>query len=1177
MKKIYESGKWRCPIPKKLLLVMKLTAFLIIVLTMHVSATVYSQSKKLTLNMQGNSIKEVLQQIEAQSEYRFLYENEKVNLDTKVSIRVKDEVVENILKKLFGQDGISYSITENNLILINPSENQMKGIGKEPGSLQQQKPVSGKVTDSTGSPLPGVSVVVKGTTTGTISDANGNYSLSNLSVNAILQFSFVGMKTQEVAVGSKTTLNVALAEDAIGIEEVVAVGYGTQKKVNLTGSVGTINSKELEARPVQNAVQALQGKIPGLNITTRGNAGELNSGNNINIRGTGTIGAGSNASPLVLIDGMEGNLSNLNPQDIENISVLKDAAASSIYGSRAPFGVILVTTKKGKEGKVVVNYNNNFRWSTPTQVPQMANSLEFTHAYNDISANGGGAPMFNEANVKRIEDYYYGHLDPKDVMVPFTNGTGKWDYDYPNANTDWMNTYFRQWAPAQEHAASISGGGDKIKYYASTNYLDQDGLLRYGTDNYKRMSATANASVKVSEYVSVDVNTKFIRTIYDRPTMLDGGFYLNVLRRARPTRPLYDPNGRMANDINYVGVLRDGGRANDEEDWNYMQGRVNITPIKGWTIKAEFNYRTQNSFNHSDKKLIYSYLTDGVTPYRSALSVSNNSVAEFAYKSNFFSPNIYSDYENTFGKHNVKGLLGIQSENFFQRQFSASRNDMVTEEITELDKTTSATGYGISGNRADWATFGYFGRLNYDYDGRYLLEMNLRYDGTSRFREDKRWGLFPSVSAGWNVSKENFFMPISSIINFLKIRASFGSLGNQNTSLWYPTYSTVPIGMANGNWLLNGLKPNTASAPAAISSYLTWERIQSWNAGLDFGAVDNRLSGSIDYFRRYTLDMVGPAPTLPAVFGTAVPKINNTDLVTSGFELSIGWKDKIGDFSYGVQASLADSKTKITRYPNETRSIDTYRSGVETGQIWGYVTKGLARTNEEMDTHIATLPNGGQNAFAGNWKAGDIMYSDLNGDKKISAGSGTESDHGDLTVIGNSNPRYLYGLNLDFAWKGIDLSLFWQGVAKRDYMAPADNMVFWGPVGSAWWSTILTDHLDYFRTEASPLGSNTNAYFPRAMFGNQNHQPQTRYLQDASYLRLKNLQIGYTLPRAWTAKAGISSFRIFFSGENMLTYTKLRKTLDPETVGLGGNGNNTTVGTVYPLSQVFSMGLNINF
>ncbi len=483
MKKIYESGKWRCPILKKLLLVMKLTAFLIIVLTMQVTATVYSQSKKLSLNMQGNSIKEVLQQIEAQSEYRFIYENEKVNLDTKVSIRVKDEVVENILKKLFEQDGISYSITENNLILINPSENQMKGIGKEPGSLQQQKPVSGKVTDSSGAPLPGVSVVVKGTTTGVITDMDGKYSLAKVPENAILQFSFVGMKAQEIEVAGKTTINITLDEETIGLEEVVAVGYGSVKKSDLTGTISNVKTEKTKDIPNTNVLQSLQGRVAGLNVVTPDRPGEDPS---VGIRGINSISAGN--KPLIVVDGIiyNGSLNDFNVNDIESIDVLKDASAAAVYGSRSSNGVIIITSKMGKTEKPVFNFSSYYGVSEPTYLIPVKDGLGYIQKILDFRSASGLA-----ADPANIESY---------LSATETE-------NYKNGKTiNWYDKIIQN-GITQNYSLNVSGKTDKTDYYLSGTYYDQEGIV--DNDNYKRITLKANFTNKITDWYTISLKTSF--------------------------------------------------------------------------------------------------------------------------------------------------------------------------------------------------------------------------------------------------------------------------------------------------------------------------------------------------------------------------------------------------------------------------------------------------------------------------------------------------------------------------------------------------------------------------------------------------------------------------------------------------------------------------------------------
>lgn len=1041
-------------------------------------------------------------------------------------------------------------------------------------SYGQQTTVTGRVTDASGA-LPGVSIKEAGSRNGTVTTADGSYTLK-VSPGSNLIFTFVGYNTKTVKVSDSKVRNgvhvidVAMSSQDNALEEVVVVGFGTQRKVNLTGAVGTISAKELESRPTQNAVQALQGLVPGLNISTQGVGGTLNAGRSINVRGTGTISSSSSGSPLILVDGMEGSLDAINPQDIESISVLKDASSSAVYGSRAPFGVILVTTKKGKSGVPSVNYNNSFRWGTPVLMPEMMNSYEFVNYWNDADYNGGGSGQkFSAAFVQRVKDYIDGKLDPADVVQK--RADGKWDYDFTNANVNWMKQYYRTWAPSNEHNVSVSGGSNNWTYYISGNYLGQEGLMRYGTDTYDRYTATAKVSGPVTKYLQMDYTNRFVRTDYERPTTMEDGFYDHIMRRARPNRAIYDPNGFYMSDINYIDALQNGGRRNEELDYNTQQLRLTATPLKNWNVVGEMNFRTETNFTHQDAFRVYSRMADGLTNYVALTSVANDNVYEFAQKLYYFNPNVYTNYHASFGKHNIKVMLGFQSEWTKYRNLSASRRDLITVDLPVLDLTTNATPE-VSGQLQKWATSGFFGRVNYDYKGIYLVEANIRYDGTSRFRSANRWNWFPSVSAGWNIANEAFFEPLKSTVQLLKLRASFGQTGNQNTNVWYPTYQTISTGTANGGWLIDGAKPNTSSAPGLVSSSLTWETIRSYNAGVDLELFGSRLSGSFDYFKRYTYNGVGPGVTLPATLGTGVPPVNNIDILTSGFELSLGWNDRVGQFTYGARLNLSDARTKVLSYPNPTGALSNYNSGRYNNEIWGFETIDIARSAEEMTAHLATLPNGGQTAIGNNWAAGDIMYADINGDGRISRGAETLSDMGDLKLLGNTTPRYAVGLDLNLGWKGFDLRSFWQGILKRDW-APS-GLMFWGTTSAGeFWSTAAKAHLDYFRPDADdPLGQNINSYYPRPMFGGKNQNAQSKYILNAAYLRLKNLQLGYTFPSALMSRVRLSNLRLFVSGENLLTITRLNETLDPESIGIGRQG-----GTVYPLSKVYSFGLSATF
>ena len=1039
--------------------------------------------------------------------------------------------------------------------------------------------VQGIVTDADKEPIIGATVVVKGDALhGAATDINGKYTLTNVARNATLQVSFVGMKAQEIAVNGRTTIDIVMHDDTELLDEVVVVGFGTQKKVNLTGAVSTVDSKELSARPINSTIEALQGVVPGMNISTGDKGGALNSDKKFDIRGIGTIGAGSKTTPLVLIDGMEGDINMINPQDIENISVLKDAAASSIYGSRAPAGVILITTKKGKAGKKTVNYNNNFRFLSPLNMPRMADSYNYALYFNDAQPDGD---RFSAQKLKQIKDYRDGVSTEYMWKNPDNNRWEVWDAPtlLPVAKTDWLKTRFGGTHLTQEHSLSITGGNEKTQYYVSGNYLNQGGLLNYGNDNRQRYSVNAKINAQLTNNISMGYNVRFVRADYDAPSYVDDLFYHNI-SRYWPIIPLKDPNGFFTGDSK-VYQLTEGGRFNTQNDQLSHQLNFLFEPIKNWKINVDLNYKSGYSFEHTDKLTTFAYDVNKI-PF--VYDNSTSSVKEYAYKSNFFNPNIYTEYLKEFESgHTVKGMIGFQSELYKDRNITASKDGVQVPSIPTLNTTEvnplNSGGYG------HWATIGYFGRLNYDYKGRYLAEVNLRYDGSSRFLKDQRWNVFPSFSLGWNVARESFFEDYLNTVNMLKIRGSWGELGNQNTDSWYPFYRTIQYNkdawgnFAQGDWLLNGSKPNIANEGALVSALLTWERIRTTNIGFDLGMFNNRLTATFDWFRRQSLDMVGPAPELPETLGIGVPKINNLNMESRGFELQVSWRDQINDFRYGVSVNIADSRQKITKYPNPAKVLSQkYYEGSYIGDIWGFETIGIAKTKDEMDQHLASLKNGGQTALGSNWNAGDIMFKDIDGNGAIDKGEGTADKSGDTKIIGNSTPRYNFGLNLDGAWKGFDLKVFFQGVMKRDYMPR--GVMFWGAHGGLWQSVAYEPHLNYFRNDPQhPLGQNLDAYYPQPNWNNdKNRQTQTRYLQNAAYCRLKNVTLGYTLPMQLTQKFSVNNLRLFVSGENLLTITKLSKMFDPETLGIGyGASWGADDGKTYPLSRTISLGLSVTF
>lgn len=1047
----------------------------------------------------------------------------------------------------------------------------------------QQQTVKGNITDSAGEPIIGASVVEKGTTNGTVTDLNGSFALS-LSSRATLLISYIGYVSQEIAATPGGEVNVILKEDTKVLDDVVVVGFATQKKANLTGSVGIAGAKDIEARPVTSATQALQGLIPGLKIST--STGELDKNMSISIRGTGTVGNASSGSPLILIDGMEGDLNTVNPQDIETISVLKDAAASSIYGSRAPFGVILVTTKKGSVGKMSINYNNNFRVSNPVNLPKMMDSYTFANYFNAGSMNNGGGQIFNDELMQKMLDYQAGKLETN--LPASSNGQwGKPDHDpftSAYANTDWYNEAYKENVFSQEHNVSINGGSEKVTYYTSFNFLDQGGLLRHGDDGMQRYNITAKMNATLTNWMKFNTSIRYTNTDNWRPTAFNSTFYTMFGRQTWPNLPVYDPNGYYFDNNTSTPplmLLALGGERKVKTARQYYQAGFVLEPIKNWITNIELNYSIMDAKTKETSLPAYNHDVNGnIIDTHGTTSLYQDDQDE-----KYLNLNIYSEYSLSFNeKHNFKVMGGFQAEELKQNFFSVKKYGLMFNNMPQFDLSTGTDGQGktketeVKGNFYEWATAGFFGRINYDFEGRYLAEFNLRYDGTSRFRRGSRWQLSPSFSLGWNIARESFWESINNTVNLLKLRFSYGELGNQNTNDWYPTYRLMNLGAYNGNWLDDGKRPNTSTAGDLVSNLLSWESIRTWNIGLDYGLLNNRLTGSFDYFTRYTKDMVGPARELPGTLGVKVPNTNNCDLKTKGWEVSIAWKDHLGNgLRYGINMSLSDQITYIDSYPtNETQSIDTYLSGYKDGLIWGYETIGIAKSDEEMQAHLASLPHGGQDALGSQWAAGDIMYKDLDGDGKISEGSRTLNDHGDLKILGDSYSHYFFGIDLNAEWKGVDIRAFFQGVLKHDYWQGSG--FFWGTVGdkSLWHARGYKEHEDYFRAEASGLPgneipANLDAYYPRPIFSNgaKNQKTQSRYVQDASYIRLKNLQLGYSLPSRWTQKIGLSKCRLYISAENLWTGTSLSKLFDPETIA-GGTGGNA-----YPLSRTWSFGLSV--
>ncbi len=1155
---------------KKLLLMTKLTVlFVFLGFAQVLAVESYAQMTRLSMKVNDQSIEEVLEEIEDASEFFFLYNKDLIDVDQKVSVDARNETIKAILDGIFEGKDIAYTVYDRQIVLSNiPVIKEM---------VAQQKSVSGKVADSDGLPLPGVTVVVKGTSNGTVTNADGEYTLNNIPADAVLQFSFVGMRAQEIEVGSQTAINVVMQLDAIGLEEVVAIGYGTQKKVNVTGSVDVVAGDQLVNRPAPNVSLLLQGASPNLNISLSNMGGEPGASQKWQIRGVGSISG--NSSPLILVDGVEMDINLLDPESVESISILKDASASAIYGSRAAFGVVLVTTKKGKKNQPVqVQYSNNLSFAVPIYTPSMRDSYTYAIAFNQARANAGLSPTFPDEQVERIKGYMEGTYpypyDPENP--PTSHWRGRWQ---GNANNNWTKMYYKDYAFQQKHNVNLSGSSEKTQYYFTAGFFDQPGLYTWGADSYKRYNILANLSSQVTDWLRFDFGTKYARTNEDHPIGMVGlprtytwSQFINFF----PTMPMYNIDGTINNPL--VSLLQEGGRILNERNDLWVNLGTEIEPVKGWKTNIRYNYNYQSGSEIQNPKPVTTYVPNG-TNGNIGESTTGSISQLFQEKYTLFSA--YTSYEKNINKHYLKGLVGYEWDENQYRSLYGSKMDLITPEVVAIRAALGTT--KVDDRISHWTTQGVFGRLNYNYDEKYLVEFSARYDGSSRFARGSRWGFFPSFSAGYNIARENFWAPIEPYVNNLKLRVSYGSLGNQNVAN-YLYLATIPVALnynpgnySNPGYIIGDEIPLYASTPKIISNDLTWETITTFDVGFDADFLNNRLSLVFDWYERITSDMIGPSKQLPSVLGTSTPASNNAKLSTKGIELSIGWRDRVSsDFSYDVKVGLGDYKTTVLEYLNETGNIYSWYPGRVHGDVWGLTTDGIIQTaGEEMWD---------QSYYYAQWGPGDIKYKDLNDDKKITPGTQTLDDHGDLSVIANTTPRYSYNISVGANWKNFDFKMFWQGIGKRDFV-PGNSEYFWGLIGTPNRSTILEDGvmLDYWRPadETNFLGPNTDAYLPKPYFsgeGNKNLMPQSRYVLNAAYLRLKNLQIGYTVPRKVSEKVFIENARVYISGENLLTFSSLPKLFEPETtVASNPADGGVDLGEIYPITQMFSVGVNLTF
>jgi len=1048
--------------------------------------------------------------------------------------------------------------------------------------LLQQR-ITGTVTDETGSAMPGVNVQVEGTSIGTITDINGKFSIEKTAESAALVFSFIGYITERVPVAGKTVININLRPDIKALEEVVVVGYGTQKKVNLTGAVDQITMESVQDISVPNISRALQGVIPNLNITI--NNGRPTTNPSYNIRGVTSIGAGGNA--LILIDGVEGDPRTINPKDIASVSVLKDAASAAIYGARGVFGVVLITTKKPEkvpQFNYSVTYSANSRTSKRDVITDgYLFSKMYMESYTNLYAGtktpttvGDVGIFFGQDIVDEMKyrSEHPGHGRPEVDVDP---ATGHYLY---YGNTDWWNLLYKENIPSIEHSFSTSGGSDLATYSISGRYYSQDGLYKIRSDKYKTYDVRLQGNVQPLKWLNINSSVAYSTYNYVDPfSGVDIWNSMQIRSAATPLGVPYNPDGSLTQcGAVSVGVLESDNYTKNSQGQIILSTGIDASIIKNTlSIKGDFSYRIRDIVaNQKYVPVPYSNYPGIITKVGES-RLYNNRTTE-----NYSAYNLYGDFTRTFGDHALKILGGTNIEISDSKYLNVNRAGLLIEEL-EAFNLVSGTNFNITGSGSGWSNVGFFARINYLFKEKYLLEINSRYDGSSKFPKSEQFGFFPSVSIGWRVSEEKFLSSTRNWLDNLKPRVSYGSLGNSQIS----SYLYIEqIKASKTSRLIQGTLPVVTRNPAVLPDDFTWETSTTFDVGLDIDMFKYRLGVVFDWYQRTTTDMITVGPILPSVFGASSPNGNYADLETKGFELSLKWNDQIKTskpIGYGIRLTLSDNSSVITKYNNPKGTLVIsgdyrtagYYEGMCIGDLWGLTTLGLFVDEADVANHA------NQDFIKANLGGappgpGDIKFADLNGDGKVDWGGKTIYDHGDLSIIGNQSPRYAYGITLNGDYTDFSFSVFFQGIAKRDWYPVHHQNPFWGPYG--FWAAEIPSH--FIGTSYTNDNPDPNAYWPKWK-GNQAYgdgstsrqlQTQTGYMQNLAYIRLKDLTLSYSLPKQITERLKVKGVRFYFSGQNIWTYSpvfKITKDIDPEQM-------DTSVGTVYPMLKSYSLGINLS-
>jgi TonB-linked SusC/RagA family outer membrane protein len=1099
-----------CNSANKRKIIMRINLTFAFLITILLQLSLAADAQKVTFKKEKASLEDVLKEIRKQTNYNFLYTDEMMKGTRPVDVQFKNVSLEEALAYSFSGQPLTYSISQQTVVIRRLPKSAQELVVPLPPVV-----ITGKVTDTLGAALPGINIKLKGSPAGTTTGNDGRYSITVPDGTAVLIFSYLGFTTQEIEVNGRGTINVQLKEKSSALNEIVVVGYGTQKKVNLTGAVSVIPGKDLATRPVGQTSAALAGIAPGVTVVQ--NSGRPGGDAAvIRIRGVGTT---SNADALVLIDGIEGTMNNIDANIIESISILKDAASASIYGSRAANGVILITTKRGSGKKISINYNSYAGWQRPTNMPDVVSGLDHMLLMNEAYTNVGRTQLY-----------------PNDLIEQYRAQNGVSSDKYPN--TDWQKQVLTGSGFQQSHFLTINGGSDNIRVFTSVGYFDQKGIIE--NSNYRRYTVRNNTDITFSKKLSMKFDLQFVNGITREPAIGTGNVF-NYMDGIPANQLDRNSNGTWGigwNGLNPVAASREGGTNQTTSPSGIINASINYRPVEWLTAEFTIAPKLGEAIGKNFNKSIQTYYPDGSIGYKSpaltSLTESNNR-------------SIYNNMRATltadkgFGLHTFKVLVGASQEDYHNDVISAFRDTYILPNYPVIN-AGSAVNQQTSGSSEEWALQSFFGRINYDYKQKYLLEVNGRYDGSSRFLTGKRYGFFPSASVGWRISQEKFMEPIKKVVDELKIRASWGRLGNQNIASGYPYPSTTSVDLGSG--VLGKQVVGVAALNSLANSDISWETTEMSDIGIDAVLFSN-LTITADYYIRKTKDIL-LGLDIPLIIGLNAPAQNAGVVSNKGWEVGVGYRGNVSDFKYNINVNLSDVINKVVdlRGKNQT-GLSVYREGYAANSIYGLQAEGFFKDAQDVAGHAKQF---------GTVAPGDLKYKDQNNDGII--------NDNDKVVLGSTIPRYTFGVNFNGSYKGLDLSFLLQGVGKgNSYLYGPGIMPF--SVGNLG-GTILEPNKDRW-TPATP-----NAKYPRLAFGESNNEQNSSFwMKDASYMRLKNIQLGYTFPTSISGLAGIKKLRLYVNGSNLFTLDNFWDGFDVE----------SPVGTVsvYPQVKVYSFGLSANF